>query len=565
MDWREWQAIELSVQRMLAWLVPLWLGGTIAAAGDPSLSGAGFSERLLVEPFSDGNVGLKFEFITIGGKEHEDGHEHLPKPLLHLVSAFSVDALNVTLTHGRFRPSVWGHALAAPLAPHGGAVAAWLRDDRASVDNTDKRWAALLETLAGLLCASLNQVGAQQTSQPQWIFRPPSRAEGLRLRYGTLPRENVCTENLTPWGKLLPCRTQAGIARLLHPIRLLDAHYHSLQLSIAAERDAAGALRGYRLVQSLTAVLTPPAQPWTLAALLGEAEGQLPAGCPVAARSELVVLTQQQADKEGGEWLDSRVSSGRPWDVRTSASLTWHANAMLPLPDVTFLSPPPPLPETARRVPVLTRFFGGRGQQSGVAHVAIANTQSTAPLSFAFYDALPWFLRIYFSTLVVRHNGKPVWPVSSSSAPADGLGLRLRFLPAEYKGRPAEIELDATLQPGDELTIDYEFDKAFLPIGDFPPDVSRGFDIPSAALLNHETGDIIYTDGALILLPTPDFSMPFNVIAFTSTIMAFFLGSLFNMTFSSDAEVMRRSQANATNRFAAKFRRCRRRRAAAES
>lgn len=25
------------------------------------------------------------------------------------------------------------------------------------------------------------------------------------LRYATLPREIVCTENLTPWKKLLPC------------------------------------------------------------------------------------------------------------------------------------------------------------------------------------------------------------------------------------------------------------------------------------------------------------------------------------------------------------------------
>ncbi len=30
-----------------------------------------------------------------------------------------------------------------------------------------------------------------------------------------LPREAVCTENLTPWLKLLPCRDAAGLASLL--------------------------------------------------------------------------------------------------------------------------------------------------------------------------------------------------------------------------------------------------------------------------------------------------------------------------------------------------------------
>ena len=35
------------------------------------------------------------------------------------------------------------------------------------------------------------------------------------LRYGILPRENLCTENLTPWKKLLPCKNRRGLAVLL--------------------------------------------------------------------------------------------------------------------------------------------------------------------------------------------------------------------------------------------------------------------------------------------------------------------------------------------------------------
>lgn len=31
-----------------------------------------------------------------------------------------------------------------------------------------------------------------------------------------MPREAVCTENLTPWLRLLPCRDVAGLGALLH-------------------------------------------------------------------------------------------------------------------------------------------------------------------------------------------------------------------------------------------------------------------------------------------------------------------------------------------------------------
>lgn len=39
----------------------------------------------------------------------------------------------------------------------------------------------------------------------------------------------------------------------------------------------------------------------------------------------------------------------------------------------------------------------------------------------------------------------------------------------------------------------------------------------------------IYTDTLLVSLPTPDFSMPYNVITLTCTVIALFFGSVFNL------------------------------------
>lgn len=39
-------------------------------------------------------------------------------------------------------------------------------------------------------------------------FESPSGTDHDFLRYAVLPREVVCTENLTPWKKLLPCSSK---------------------------------------------------------------------------------------------------------------------------------------------------------------------------------------------------------------------------------------------------------------------------------------------------------------------------------------------------------------------
>ena len=43
----------------------------------------------------------------------------------------------------------------------------------------------------------------------------------------------------------------------------------------------------------------------------------------------------------------------------------------------------------------------------------------------------------------------------------------------------------------------------------------------------------VHTEPLLVLLPTPDFSMPYNVICFVSTVIAIGFGSLFNLTTKS--------------------------------
>ena len=48
--------------------------------------------------------------------------------------------------------------------------------------------------------------------------------------------------------------------------------------------------------------------------------------------------------------------------------------------------------------------------------------------------------------------------------------------------------------------------------------------------------------------------MPFNVIAFTSTVLAFFFGSMFNLLYSTDAQIIERSTQTPLGRFRKRLR-----------
>jgi phosphatidylinositol glycan class T len=122
----------------------------------------------------------------------------------------------------------------------------------------DERWKALQNSLSGLFCASLGSIDTLHTTSPTRAFPQTGDLPRLpaprthTLRHATLPAERVCTENLTPFLKLLPCPARAGIAALLEPHKIFDADWHGLGVHV---RWRAGA--GVELVLSVQAVLDP--------------------------------------------------------------------------------------------------------------------------------------------------------------------------------------------------------------------------------------------------------------------------------------------------------------------
>ncbi|KAL2557060.1 GPI transamidase component Gpi16 subunit family protein [Forsythia ovata] len=164
----------------------------------------------------------------------------------------------------------------------------------------------LTHALSGLFCTSINFLEHSTTySAPQWSFRSVAG----KLRYGTLPREAVCTENLTPWLKLLPCRDKAGLSALLDRPSIYRGYYHSQRLHLTSdEYDSSEFSTGVVLEQTLTVVIQPKTlgtstmfsgvslQPsWSLSSLFGR---KVSGRCSLSKSSNVYVQLDQNLVSE---------------------------------------------------------------------------------------------------------------------------------------------------------------------------------------------------------------------------------------------------------------------------
>jgi phosphatidylinositol glycan class T len=144
----------------------------------------------------------------------------------------------------------------------------------------------------------------------------------------------------------------------------------------------------------------------------------------------------------------------------------------------------------------------------------------------------------------------------------------LRWDPGSDRERPTVFEAQLLIpRDASGARVSATFEKAFLRLGEFPPDANRGFDLPPAVLTlppprvvrfdravdsggapveaaidspleglprgggggavgSAAPPERAYAEGALLTLPTPDFSMPFNVITMVSTLMTVFVGAM---------------------------------------
>jgi GPI-anchor transamidase subunit T len=178
------------------------------------------------------------------------------------------------------------------------------------------------------------------------------------------------------------------------------------------------------------------------------------------------------------------------------------------------------------------RSFTGHGQQRGGVQTIFTNPSPDSDVEFVYLESLPWFMRIYLHTLQARVSHKTGSNKGSPTIKEDDVIQEIYYRPFLDRQRGTQLELRMRIPPASTVFMTYDFEKAILRYTEYPPDANRGFDAAAAVITilspQGKTSNL-RTTSLLLNLPTPDFSMPYNVIIFTSTAIAFAFGGLYNI------------------------------------
>ncbi|KAJ9107906.1 hypothetical protein QFC19_002649 [Naganishia cerealis] len=367
---------------------------------------------------------------------------------------------------------------------------------------------------------------AHQRGQPTYSISLGS------FLHAQLPSETLCTENLTPFLKLVPCKGISGISGLMKPYVLLAHDWHAMGIDYTSneEDSATELLLWWEAVINLVDWEKHAGRDFSIASLF---DRKLPRACPVADTSQIIL--------SGSEDDLGQLVSNPPGSVSGPRFRLWDYDSDLAHRDIefrwrnesTFI---PPL-EIAAQPIGFSRILTGTGQLEGGLEATIRNNEEVVR-TVKYVEVLPWWIQPWLHQLRIEEDGLPA---------EDSRLIATNFIPSVERARPTTLELTICIQPKTKISIHLPFSKAFIRYTEHPPDASRGFDLPPAILYVQDLAETIvinekpqanrwqpaqksriYSSKLLLDLATPDFSMPYNVIIMTSTLLALFFGSVFN-------------------------------------
>jgi len=359
------------------------------------------------------------------------------------------------------------------------------------------------------------------------------------MRYGSLSHEGVCTENLTPWIKLLPCQSKMGIAGLLNNYKLFDTNYYSMMAHlIPICLDSECKHKQLQLTQIISTVFDNKrisknnTKNWSIESLFGR---KFNGYCPVSTNSKIKIELKDNVNENNYYRLIRNptkfetVSKDTKYAVYDLISKEFdnsnigvnivNDKAIQPIQDNIGLE--------------VHRAQSGYAEEYGGFVITLKNNNLDKDLSITYFDIIPWFVSIYVNSFKIENT-------KVEDYYNDNYITEFYHEPAVEHVNPTILEMKMIIPKDSTTSIQFDFAKKHLLYADYPPDCARGFDVGSAVVTVHNVtlgeGYLytdqnyirIYTEPIVIILPAPDFSMPYNVITYSCTIIALFFGSMYN-------------------------------------
>lgn len=535
-------------------------------------SATDYYERLSLTPLPLGSLLATFDFRS---NETQSAYEtqnfrFFPRSLGQTLQHASTKELHIRFTTGRWDAQTWGARPWDGVKEGGTGVELWAWIEAEDEVVAFEKWQTLTQSLSGLFCASLNFIDSTRTTKPALSFSPrgdhPVNATNLHLLHGVLPGEVVCTENLTPFLKLLPCKGKVGISSLLDGHKVFDASWQSMSIDVRP-RCLSGSDCIVEVSETIDVVLdverskrprdNPIPRPvpseqlncddtksynsddtcfpraligepaWTLKDVFGR---PMMGNCPLAeeegdeAKSVCLNVPHDRWYLIGPTGFEVKYTE----DERESRCYQLMQNEEFDLESLAQTE----TPKLHQDKELLTaeRTITGHGAASGNMRTVFTNPSPTEPVTFVYFESLPWFLRPFMHTLKAE--------ITQTEFPFDWEVVKeMYYRPAIDRKRGTQLEIVMSVPPASTVMLTYDFEKAILRYTEYPPDANRGFNVAPAVVRVLDKVDskgqpkdiYLRTTSLLLPLPTPDFSMPYNVIILTSTVMALAFGSMFNL------------------------------------
>ncbi|KAL9617611.1 MAG: hypothetical protein Q9160_007624 [Pyrenula sp. 1 TL-2023] len=540
-----------------------------------------YYELLTLKPLPLGTILASFDFRSNQSYESFQNQDFslFPRSLGQILQHANARELHIRFTTGRWDPETWGSRPWNGYKEGGTGVELWAWIEAASEEAAYADWITLTQSLSGLFCASLNFVDSTRTTRPTSTFGQTGhhvkKDTPLHMLHGVLPGEVVCTENLTPFLKLLPCKGKAGISSLLDGHKLFDASWQSMSIDVRPICEPGKTICNIEISHSVDMVLdierskrprdNPIPRPipadqlicdtskpyhshdtcfpvginsdpsWSLNDIFGT---NIAGSCPLADESHQPVRLIVPHDRL--TFLSPGIfeSKSPPGEIPESRRYHIHPSQGfdIELPAKSPSNTPHFVPEPIQ----VERTITGHGAANGGLRTVFRNPASN-PITFVYFETLPWFMRPFLHTLRISLSSSQPSSTSSSFDTNSSSPIKsITYRPAIDRLRSTQLELQIAIPPSSTTTMTYDFEKAVLRYTEYPPDANRGFNVAPAVLriitasdptnaASSEESTYLRTTSLLLPLPTPDFSMPYNVIILTSTVIALAFGNVFNL------------------------------------
>ncbi|XP_030771690.1 GPI transamidase component PIG-T isoform X3 [Rhinopithecus roxellana] len=348
----------------------------------------------------------------------------------------------------------------------------------------------------------------------------------------------------------------SGLSVLLKADRLFHTSYHSQAVHIRPVcRNARCTSISWELRQTLSVVFDAfitgqGKKDWSLFRMFSRT---LTEPCPLASESRVYVdITNYNQDNETLEvnppptttYQDIILGTRKTYaiyDLLDTAMINNSRNLNIQL---KWKRPPE---NEAPAVPFLhaQRYVSGYGLQKGELSTLLYNTHPYRAFPVLLLDTVPWYLRLYVHTLTITSKGKENKP------------SYIHYQPAQDRLQPHLLEMLIQLPANSVTKVSIQFERALLKWTEYTPDPNHGFYVSPSVLsalvpsvvaakpVDWEESPLfnslfpvsdgsnyfvrLYTEPLLVNLPTPDFSMPYNVICLTCTVVAVCYGSFYNL------------------------------------